>query len=499
MKRVNILLDETTIINIPFFMKLVKRYIYITVLTPVLAFVIASVLYMGQKIIYTSQINFKLMSEETNSASGAIASLLGEKKAVISPEEVVASVRSIDFIQELSEKIVERDDFTKLDFDNYVSKKHLSNVDIFGPCFDDQKCKILTLRSRLSGLYIVSADRQVDNRFTVVVKTADPYTTKILLNELRNLMQSKRIKEIKRKLIEQYKITKSLIDEKKSGATLVDSSRQLNEVERAKLAMESIVSKLSALSSVYESKKLELSQAEMRMNKTDEIYKQFESSLSVNNFSTKYKELQKSVKDTRSDIADLEVTMKNPSKQDLAVISKLKEELKAKERELLAFQKNRSIASNNGDDKGTSMSPNQARFKYDILKGQVTKLAMDHSKILKEKEIISNKLLDMKLKFEQLRPSNEYLKLLEQKLLQLKLLESTIVSDFVFDKFASPVFNYKRTSLSKVSFFGVFLSIFFLIVAITVSYMLDGRIYDEYELKKKFSDLEVIGKTPDFY
>ena len=101
-------------------------------------------------------------------------------------------------------------------------------------------------------------------------------------------------------------------------------------------------------------------------------------------------------------------------------------------------------------------------------------------------------------KFEEYKPSFEYLKLLEGKLVQIRLIESTVVSDIVFDNNASPVVGLKRSTKMKVFIvctgFGIFLAFVYLIAR----YLLDSKIYDEDELKSNFNDLEIIGNTPDF-
>jgi hypothetical protein len=48
-------------------------------------------------------------------------------------------------------------------------------------------------------------------------------------------------------------------------------------------------------------------------------------------------------------------------------------------------------------------------------------------------------------------------------------------------------------------FVSIFFSCFLLLFVVILRYIFDGRIYDEYELKNNFEDLEIIGNTPDFH
>jgi hypothetical protein len=68
----------------------------------------------------------------------------------------------------------------------------------------------------------------------------------------------------------------------------------------------------------------------------------------------------------------------------------------------------------------------------------------------------------------------------------------------VFDKEADPSREFKLTTKLKVILFASVLSVFVLIIVLTIRYLVDPKILDEEELKKTYKELDVIGKSPDF-
>ena len=114
------------------------------------------------------------------------------------------------------------------------------------------------------------------------------------------------------------------------------------------------------------------------------------------------------------------------------------------------------------------------------------------------KEVLEADKLEAENKFKLLKPSFEYLKLLEEKKIELELVRWTIGNNLTLDKKISDVHQFKRTSLAKIIIYGLMITLFLLLILITTLYILDDRVFDEYELTKNFKDLDIIGSTPDF-
>ena len=82
--------------------------------------------------------------------------------------------------------------------------------------------------------------------------------------------------------------------------------------------------------------------------------------------------------------------------------------------------------------------------------------------------------------------------------MQVAILESTVVSDFIFDKLISPIKIYKRNTIGMIILFSIMITAFLLILFVMIRFFFDKRVFDEEELKSNFRDLEIIGNAPDF-
>ena len=117
------------------------------------------------------------------------------------------------------------------------------------------------------------------------------------------------------------------------------------------------------------------------------------------------------------------------------------------------------------------------------------------------KEIL-NQTIKENLKLESrsavLRQDLEYIKLLESKLISIKLMVATITPDLIFEKYSTQLDEFNRSSAIKNLLFATLFSFSIYFILLLMRYFLDDRLYEEHEIKKCFQDLAIIGKTPDF-
>ena len=170
----------------------------------------------------------------------------------------------------------------------------------------------------------------------------------------------------------------------------------------------------------------------------------------------------------------------------------------AKKKLKKSFDAGRAISSTTKfilDKEGESR---YTEFNYRVLKEQVKKTKEDHDKMVEERDKRVRELASVEAKIEDVRPAFEYLKLLDQKIVQLDFFNSTVISDLKFESELSPVKRYKKTSKSKVILFSLMVSFITLSLVVIFLYLLDDRIFDQAELSKSFEDLDIIGNTPNF-
>ena len=123
---------------------------------------------------------------------------------------------------------------------------------------------------------------------------------------------------------------------------------------------------------------------------------------------------------------------------------------------------------------------------------------MPVSKAKKEVE----RLIQEKVQIEQLMlkvgPDLEYIKMLEAKIVSLKLMGTTIVSDLVFEKYAKAPSSFTKSTPIQILAFSTFVNLFIFMALSVLFFLFDDRIHDEVELRTYFKEFQVIGRTPEF-
>jgi hypothetical protein len=208
-------------------------------------------------------------------------------------------------------------------------------------------------------------------------------------------------------------------------------------------------------------------------------------------------QLSKKIKNLKQDIRALQLSTQDG--EDSLIIKKLKKDLYRKEKLYKRLKSKTHLTS--VDQRFIQTKDKQSKsleFEYKTSKKQVIRTQKELARLKQEQVSLISILEKNEAIIEKAKPTVEYIKLLSSKLMQLKVLESTLISDIIFDKKASTTSAFRRTTKIKVLLFATFISFFFTFMIIIIRYLSDPRIYDEYELQKTFSDLEVIGKTPEF-
>jgi len=498
MKKLNVILDETTIINFGFFKKLVGRYIISSILVPILVFSFFFYRYSNQNTIYLQSKTFKNVSNDSDSPTLAIARIIGENQEGLSSAEIISMFSSLDFVRKLAEGVYESKNFDKVIFSGLgVKTKSSLEVDL-QVCDGDKECSVKSIMGAVSGLYHIEQDLTVSKKFVIKVKTLDKETTEFLLRILEKTIQEERTASIKHILVQQQKVMQDLSLKKRRDLKLQDPLQLENQNRQLKEELKQMTDRIQIVQRHYHSKKVELDLMESKLEQTKNTLKKRFTQKEVG-LSRKAKALHKKIDKLRQDINAIEVSLSDLSTEDQGIVTDLKQEMKQAQRDLRAIPNYRKYIGSREDFlHKTDVSSNNITFEAKVKKRQFLRIESE----LKELQVKIGEKSKLQKSFEEklevIKPDLEYIKLLEKKLVQLTLLESTVVSDFVFSKNVTDVSTYKRTSQGKMLLFASFVSFFLLFTVVLIRYLLDTKIYDEYELKKNFENLEVIGNTPDF-
>jgi len=211
--------------------------------------------------------------------------------------------------------------------------------------------------------------------------------------------------------------------------------------------------------------------------------------------SQKAKNLMEHISSLRENI---EIISLNQESSDSNILADLKTELNLKRKELkMLGDFDGSLATSSLKQK-QGESKNNSRFEYDVLTKRYARSKQEHQKLLNEKSLLVTEKSKLDKLLEMHAPSLEYFKILDKKISQLKLTESTIISDLIFEKYNRGLRKIKKLSLFKTFGISFMLAILSLFLVIVCRYILDDRIYDERELAYNSESLKIIGKTPEF-
>lgn len=499
MKKLNTILDQTTIVNFPFFYRLIKRYYIISVMVPLFVGLYSAFSYINQNTIFVKSIGFSIVKDQSSGASKTIASLMGEQVNYVTFNDILLITKSHDFLLTMSKKLIEHKDFNKFIFDSINSKEIKNNLELFGYCNKNISCIEKDIKGRLEGFFKVIESPIVDNYISIEVKTLDEETTNAITLAAQESLIEMRIRSLTNVLAEQEKVIERLINEKNSSIANVNLEDIGKEIEVRKSDLTLLELKISDLEKELQKQKINLEFAQSKLEQTKNVLKNEKVSTKDIDLVDRVKILAEEVKNLKRDVQAVELSQGELGASDSAVLNELRNKLQRKEDEL---NKTRSESRLTGADTDflnkKDVYSKDLNFEYKVAKSQVEK-SLQRLNSLKEEKITKQKeVQDMEKRVEEFAPEFSQLKLLKNKLSQVVLLKSTISIDLIFDKESSPIGRFKRTTKAKVLIYTLALILLSLFSAIVVRYMFDSRIYDEYELQQNFKDLEIIGRTPKF-
>lgn len=476
-----------------------KRYSYFVIAIPLVVFSVTFLNYKTQKNIYQRGVTLKYKAGDVDSPTSAIATLIGEKTSVMSEAQIIGSVSSLDFQNKLAKKLSHYGELYDL---NLASLNHKGKWDmrsVLSTCLDDKDCITRRLKGLVGGKVSMVPDENIENYFELKVTTLDENTTNVLLEIASKLVVSSRIDAIRNQISEQLKVSEVLQKEKESELETNNLDSLIERQKEVSLDLKEVTYKLNSIYREYTKAKHRLLLMKTRFLETKKITNVSVSSTIKEDIEVRSK-LEKKIKNIQSDIWAVSKASETSTVQDKAIIKQLKRDLKNSKRKLrkMGRRGKRSIANvSDYVDKKTDES-NDVEFDYNVMKKQYEEMEQDNKLLTKRKEKLTQELNIIELKLAKLKPSVEYLKLISSKIIQLHLLESTVISDLVFEEEFKNIRIFKKTTRNKFIIFSLMLTFFLILFSIIVRYLFDDRIYDKIELEKSFEELSIIGNTPDF-
>ncbi len=498
MKKLNIVFDEITIISFPFLGKLLKRYYILSLAVVFSVLTFFYYFYTAQNTIHSLGKGFKNVHEEGSSPTSALSAAIGEKPTFLSEQEVLAIVNGVDFRYKLASVLYEHPEFHKLNFNGIEAKGHKLIGDFIGHCSNDKKCIVLTLSQAINGFVIVTQDKNVENHFSTVVRTRDELTTSVILESMEKVLIDVRLAMIRYNIDQQIAMTTSLIKGKNKEIKDLNLLSTRANVNKLREELKSIDREIAVYSHNYYSQLEQLKNAKSIYDETKQTVNRKISS-TVLKARKRSEQLAETIASLEGDIQSLEGTGRAVRGTNKAVLASLKKKLKDSRKEYKEYAKyDKSQGHFDNFQDGKNKSYNMSEFDYKVLQKSFKETKKTFENLTKKKEGLVKELTSLGQILEENKSTLGYMEVLQSKLVQLKLAQSTIVSDIVFDKFNFGKRAYKKVNLTRTILFFFAVTFFGLILVCAIRYLFDDKIYDVRELQENFKDLKIIGNTPDF-
>ncbi len=477
---------------------LVRRYWYLAIFVPVVIFSISLYHFNNQNNIHSRTVFFSNTTEDQSGPSSVMSAVIGDQKSSLSETDIIGILNSLDFQQKFAEIIYNTDEFWNLDLSSIKSKDAFNMKQFLASCDGKKDCIYKKVRGPIFGFISIIPDRIVSTRFSLQVMSRDSFTTTYLLKSISKYISESRIDTIKHKIEDQIAVSIQLLNEKKKE---LDDSNMDGLKEEKKEISEKILeikSKISSYNGFFHRLKLDLDLMETKVRETKKASKENVETEKILAFQQRQR-LEEKIRKLESDIGAIKVVSQNLSGQDELILKQLKQELKSVQSKLRKMgDKGRAVSSEVDFVNRKEGESNFTEFDYKVKKEQYEKTKKDYDNLITEKEELGKQLSKIDSKINDIMPSFEYIKLLEEKLVQLKLMNSTVASDLKFENELGPQVVFKKLSRVKTILFSLVSSIFLVLAIVILLYLLDDKIYNKQELEKTFDDLTVIGNTPDF-
>lgn len=498
MNKLELLLDGTTIINFPFYVRLFKRYMKSSILLMALIFSACVAFYIKQEDFYWTSISFSDATADTGEGSPRnLTALMGERRGPRSTD--ILNLRSsIDFNRRVAQGLIENEFFKQLRFDlGVIGKKNGMATEIEKSCVSDRQCMIASLAKRLPAFYQISDKDRSGVNFTIEVKSLSALTSSVLLKTLENAVIEARKEVVKRSLQDQEKNSTNILIEKKKEVDVAAYYEMQEERDRLDNELKEVQFQLDRQVNIITTLQDSMVSAEASFERSKKISKRKVDYDEVDTENRK-KELRERIEKLNSDLAALEDVSLQHSEQDKAIIAQIKQEIADAKVKFSKFKKTAPQSNLNQFIKENDEKLHSKEMEFKIASDQLNHAKEAYEELnLKRKDILGRKIKAAQ-NIEIIKPSIEFIKELEQKIEQLKLMGTTVGADVRFDNYSSTPEPVKKIGIILIIGYLVILEVLLLVFYLTVRFFFDNYIYDEDDMKSIDPYLKVIGNGPEY-
>lgn len=494
MKSVKVFFNEQTILNMPFILRLIRRYwvLGLAILVSVVSY--TTYQFYFQNTIYSAEKRFRVHVDGQGHPSAAIADLIGGGRRQGSSQDIKAVAQSRGYQELLARALIDSPNFEKLDLRGLNARGEGDYLVERSRCEGDIHCLRVLVTDRVSDFVIVEEVGNAHHMFSLKVITADSFTTRYIAEQAQEALVQYRLNQLSEYTEYQFRVTRDVLNQNKGQlheAGYRDLLLRLNQITREQ---DDIRGQFRETFSTYQRMKFEV----------ESLYEHYHATVKARNIQgdiersgrvDRLNRLKASIEKTRGDINALELSFRSPAAVDNQIISSLRVELA---RKLEEYQR-----LSGGEESSTSqmfqVNPQRnLELDYRVANEQFKRVEIDYNQLILRTRELASERATVEASLEYLQATNELVKSLEERLLQLEIAASTVAPDISFLDISLSVQAFKRITMAKYLLFTSFFSFFFLVTGYFIRYAFDSRIYDSYELIDIFGDVPIVGTAPKF-
>ncbi|MDO9183224.1 MAG: hypothetical protein Q7U04_12495, partial [Bacteriovorax sp.] len=213
---------------------------------------------------------------------------------------------------------------------------------------------------------------------------------------------------------------------------------------------------------------------------------------------THRKELRERIEKLNSDLSALEDVSSSQTSRDKEVLVQLRRDIRESKSKLKMLGEGNSQTSLRQFVKQNDEKIHGKELEYKVIKDQVDFAKQNYEDLIIKKKDILRKKIKADQSIDILKPNVEFIKNLEIKIEQLKLLSLTVSPDVRFDSYAAAPDPIKKIGLILLVGYLVILEGLLLTLYLSTRFYFDNNIYDIDDLKGSSSNLKIIGNGPKY-
>lgn len=493
MNKFSSLLDDITVINFPMLWKLVLRYRSMCIGVTLVIILISVSFYFFQSNIFSSSISFKAVRTESSSQK---IQLFNQDDNLLKAD-IMRLARSVDFYRLIAGRLLV--DYSLEEVLKGMVKNSRSQIErIQLECSDHIDCSTEQLANLIPPSVDIAYGDRDGNNFVLTVRTVNSLFNRKLLDTVVEAINSSRIESRRIYLIEQQQITKQMIEKnrtKLASLNYQEMSRQLGQLasqekeieDKLKTSHQNLLGQMERFDAAK-------SQLENRRQAKDSAV-----SLDDVEISKRRRSLQAKVEQLTGDINAVELMADSQSAESTRILRELKAQLAQSKDELSRMpQESRRYDNTDKFNNSNDELIDASEFNFKVMQDQLEMAKSKHQKLQVDKEQLIDHKIKLETQIKQIAPTVSLLNDLESKSVEYQLLESTVVSDLVFDRFATSVKQMRKIPLFLLGLYSFIALFFSVLVALIARYLMDHRIYDEDDLRSVLSHVKILGSIPEF-